>query len=67
MLFQIALTCLEENHTKLLHCADDGEAMQVLSEYLERVSSRDVPGILLDTKHAKADPSVIFACFFTPF
>lgn len=58
VLFQVALTCLEVNKRKILKCADDGEAMQVLSNYFERVSNRDAPAVLSHTKHTKADSSV---------
>eukprot|EP00794_Sanderia_malayensis_P016811 gene16811-18507_t len=52
VLFQIALACLEINKAKLLRCADDGEAMQILTEYLDRISSRDAPPFLLATTQA---------------
>jgi len=55
ILFQIALTCLEVNKKKILKCEDDGEAMQILGDYLERISNRDAPAILSHTKHTKAD------------
>uniref|UniRef100_A0AAR5PQG4 TBC1 domain family member 9 n=1 Tax=Dendroctonus ponderosae TaxID=77166 RepID=A0AAR5PQG4_DENPD len=34
VIFQVALTLLEWNQDKLLQCKDEGEAMQLLSEYL---------------------------------
>ncbi|XP_043273772.1 TBC1 domain family member 9 isoform X2 [Venturia canescens] len=34
VIFQIALTVLEWNQEKLLNCRDDGEAMQLLTDYL---------------------------------
>ncbi|KAF7989163.1 hypothetical protein HCN44_007473 [Aphidius gifuensis] len=34
IIFQIALTILEWNQDKLLNCRDDGEAMQLLTDYL---------------------------------
>jgi len=58
ILFQIALTCLEVNKKKILKCEDDGEAMQILGDYLERISNRDAPAILSHTKHTKADSLV---------
>ena len=42
----------------MMKCADDGEAMQILSDYLERIANRDAPAILSHTKHTKADTSV---------
>lgn len=38
VIFQIALTVLEDNQEKLLKCKDDGEAMTIFTEYLEKVS-----------------------------
>ncbi|GAB6031060.1 TBC1 domain member 9 [Chamberlinius hualienensis] len=42
VIFQMALTVLEENKDKLLNCKDDGEAMQIFSTYLEKVGNDDV-------------------------
>ena len=41
VIFQVALTILDNNSSELLSCKDDGEAMPVLSGYLENVTSRD--------------------------
>lgn len=38
VIFQVALTVLDENRDKLLKCKDDGEAMTILTSYLEKVS-----------------------------
>ena len=37
----MALTILDNNSEELLTCKDDGEAMPVLSGYLENITSRD--------------------------
>uniref|UniRef100_A0A1B6C1U8 Rab-GAP TBC domain-containing protein n=1 Tax=Clastoptera arizonana TaxID=38151 RepID=A0A1B6C1U8_9HEMI len=37
VIFQVALTILEANEKKLLSCNDDGEAMQVLTDYLNGI------------------------------
>lgn len=47
--FQVALTILEANQEKLLNCQDDGEAMQLLSDYLGGVySDEDVGSSIKD-------------------
>ncbi|XP_046428118.1 TBC1 domain family member 9 isoform X1 [Neodiprion fabricii] len=43
VIFQIALTVLEWNHDKLLNCRDDGEAMQLLTDYLGGVFNDEGP------------------------
>lgn len=43
MLSQIALTVLEWNQDKLLNCRDDGEAMQLLTDYLGGVYNDEGP------------------------
>ncbi|XP_034194602.1 TBC1 domain family member 8/9 isoform X2 [Osmia lignaria lignaria] len=43
VIFQIALTVLEWNQDKLLNCRDDGEAMQLLTDYLGGVYNDDGP------------------------
>jgi len=42
-LLQIALTVLEWNQDKLLNCRDDGEAMQLLTDYLGGVYNDEGP------------------------
>lgn len=37
VIFQVALTILDRNSDKLIACHDDGEAMQILSKYLEGI------------------------------
>jgi len=41
--YQIALTVLEWNQDKLLRCRDDGEAMQLLTDYLGGVYNDEGP------------------------
>ncbi|XP_015603181.1 TBC1 domain family member 9 [Cephus cinctus] len=43
VIFQIALTVLEWNQDKLLNCHDDGEAMQLLTDYLGGVFNDEGP------------------------
>ncbi|XP_034948646.1 TBC1 domain family member 9 [Chelonus insularis] len=43
VIFQIALTVLEWNQDKLLECRDDGEAMQLLTDYLGGVFNDEGP------------------------
>ncbi|XP_015111408.1 TBC1 domain family member 9 [Diachasma alloeum] len=43
VIFQIALTVLEWNQEKLLNCRDDGEAMQILTDYLGGVFNDEGP------------------------
>jgi len=39
--FQVALTVLESNQDKLLTCRDEGEAMQLLGDYLQGVYNEE--------------------------
>ncbi|XP_001600394.2 TBC1 domain family member 9 isoform X2 [Nasonia vitripennis] len=43
VIFQVALTVLEWNQEKLLKCHDDGEAMQLLTDYLGGVYNDEGP------------------------
>ncbi|XP_066998326.2 TBC1 domain family member 9 isoform X2 [Anabrus simplex] len=43
VIFQVALALLEANQEKLLTCRDDGEAMQLLADYLEGVHNEENP------------------------
>ena len=38
VLFQLALTILSENHQELLECQDDGDAITVLTSYLDTIN-----------------------------
>ena len=40
VLFQLALTILNENRQSLLKCEDDGDAIVVLSQYFEKISDK---------------------------
>ncbi|GAB1598460.1 TBC1 domain family member 9B-like isoform X1 [Argonauta hians] len=55
VIFQIALTILENKSEELLSCHEDGEAMTVLTNYLENVTSHDstMPVVL----HTSSMPS----------
>ncbi|XP_021209163.1 TBC1 domain family member 9 isoform X1 [Bombyx mori] len=41
VIFQVTLTILDINHEKLLKCTEDGQAMQVLNEYLEGIYNEE--------------------------
>ncbi|KOB75668.1 TBC1 domain family member 9, partial [Operophtera brumata] len=41
VIFQVTLTILDINRDKLLKCAEDGQAMQVLSDYLEGIYNEE--------------------------
>nr|CAD7263370.1 unnamed protein product [Timema shepardi] len=43
VIFQVALTVLESNQEKLLACREEGEGMQLLSDYLEGVYNEENP------------------------
>lgn len=40
---QIALKILEWNQQKILDCQDDGEAMQILSDFLNGIYNPEMP------------------------
>lgn len=46
VIFQVALTVLEWNQDKLLACRDEGEAMQLLADYLEGIYNDEGRGAL---------------------
>ncbi|CAF1369075.1 unnamed protein product [Adineta steineri] len=50
VLFQLALTILNENRQELLKCDDDGDAISVLTDYLDTLS---------DTKNTKDENKII--------
>ena len=56
VVFQVALTILKSNQDALMKCKDDGEAMTVLSGYLENISNRDakVPHIVHSVAYGSA-------------
>ena len=41
MIFQVALAILDANRSKLLSVDDDGEAMIILSEYLDNITNKE--------------------------
>lgn len=43
VIFQIALKILEWNQQKILKCEDDGEAMQILTDYLNGIYNPEMP------------------------
>ncbi|XP_003698790.1 TBC1 domain family member 9 [Apis florea] len=55
VIFQIALTVLEWNQDKLLNCRDDGEAMQLLTDYLGGVYNDE--GLILPRPVDSATPN----------
>jgi len=42
VLFQLALTILKENEERLLQCQDDGDAIMVLTNYLDQITDDNV-------------------------
>ena len=58
VLFQLALTILQENREQLLKCEDDGEAIMLLTQYLASVE---------DEKQNKAEEKKIVRLLRTAF
>ncbi|XP_013182367.1 PREDICTED: TBC1 domain family member 9B isoform X1 [Papilio xuthus] len=56
VIFQVTLTILDINRDKLLKCAEDGQAMQVLSEYLEGIYNEEA--MALSTEPRTADKTI---------
>ncbi|KAK7864755.1 hypothetical protein R5R35_012261 [Gryllus longicercus] len=50
VIFQVALAVLEANQERLLNCRDDGEAMQLLADYLEGVYNEETKDCVLHNK-----------------
>ncbi len=46
VLFQLALTILNENRQSLLECQDDGDAIMILTTYLETLNEKDEQKII---------------------
>jgi hypothetical protein len=42
VLFQLALTILKENQERLLQCQDDGDAIMVLTSYLDEITDENI-------------------------
>lgn len=57
VIFQVALTVLEWNQDKLLACRDEGEAMQLLADYLEGIYNDEGRGALRN-KSSENQPKV---------
>lgn len=64
MLLQIALTVLEWNQDKLLNCRDDGEAMQLLTDYLGGVYNDEGPIFPRPVDSASPTRARIFFTYF---
>ncbi|XP_076653939.1 TBC1 domain family member 8/9 isoform X1 [Halictus rubicundus] len=58
VIFQIALTVLEWNQDKLLNCRDDGEAMQLLTDYLGGVFNDEGPVLPRPVDSATSNRSI---------
>ena len=63
---QIALTVLEWNQEKLFKCRDDGEAMQLLTDYLGGVFN-DEGAVLPRPLDTPPPPRVIFYKIYSIF
>ncbi|CAK1552200.1 unnamed protein product [Leptosia nina] len=53
VIFQVTLTILDVNKDKLLKCTEDGQAMQILSEYLEGISNEEAMALSTEPRTAK--------------
>ncbi|CAH2074312.1 unnamed protein product, partial [Iphiclides podalirius] len=53
VIFQVTLTILDINREKLLKCAEDGQAMQVLSEYLEGIYNEEAMALSTEPRTAE--------------
>ncbi|KAI5638559.1 rab-GTPase-TBC domain-containing protein [Phthorimaea operculella] len=56
VIFQVTLTILDINKDKLLKCTEDGQAMQVLNEYLEGIYNDEA--MALSTEPRSADRTI---------
>ncbi|XP_049866927.1 TBC1 domain family member 9 isoform X2 [Pectinophora gossypiella] len=56
VIFQVTLTILDINRDKLLKCTEDGQAMQVLNEYLEGIYNDEA--MALSTEPRTADRTI---------
>lgn len=55
VIFQVALMILDWNQTKLLDCRDEGEAMQLLANYLLGVHNSDGRGAIRNKSYAEQE------------
>ncbi|KAJ0180398.1 hypothetical protein K1T71_003802 [Dendrolimus kikuchii] len=53
VIFQVTLTILDINREKLLKCCEDGQAMQVLSEYLEGIYNEEAMALSTEPRTAE--------------
>ncbi|XP_061383565.1 TBC1 domain family member 9 isoform X3 [Danaus plexippus] len=53
VIFQVTLTILDINREKLLKCAEDGQAMQVFSEYLEGIYNEEAMALSTEPRTAE--------------
>ncbi|XP_038215834.1 TBC1 domain family member 9 isoform X1 [Zerene cesonia] len=53
VIFQVTLTILDVNKDKLLKCTEDGQAMQILSEYLEGIYNDEAMALSTEPRTAQ--------------
>ncbi|XP_026329753.1 TBC1 domain family member 9 isoform X2 [Hyposmocoma kahamanoa] len=53
VIFQVTLTILDINRDKLLKCTEDGQAMQVFTEYLEGIYNDEAMALSTEPRTAK--------------
>ncbi|XP_059050119.1 TBC1 domain family member 9 [Achroia grisella] len=53
VIFQVTLTILEINKENLLKCTEDGQAMQILSDYLEGIYNDEAMALSTEPRTAK--------------
>ncbi|KAK3913686.1 TBC1 domain family member 9 [Frankliniella fusca] len=58
VIFQVALAILSANQEKILSCRDDGEATQLLADYLEGIYNEEGQGALRNKNWDKSKKSI---------
>ncbi|XP_072943418.1 TBC1 domain family member 9 [Epargyreus clarus] len=53
VIFQVTLTILDINRDKLLKCSEDGQAMQVLNDYLEGIYNEEAMALSTEPRTAE--------------
>lgn len=53
IVFQVTLTILEINKDKLLKCTEDGQAIQVLNDYLEGIYNEEAMALSTEPRTAE--------------
>ncbi|XP_046964550.1 TBC1 domain family member 9 [Vanessa cardui] len=53
VIFQVTLTILDINRDKLLKCTEDGQAMQILSDYLEGIYNEEAMALSTEPRTAQ--------------